>query len=102
MPPRRQQPASSPPATTASTAPREAIPLTATGPLPRGRHKLSREEVTRNQTIRLLEAMVRTVGDRGYAETSVGAVARGAGVSREAFYSLFRDKEDASFAPTMP
>jgi AcrR family transcriptional regulator len=38
--------------------------------------------------------MVRTVGDRGYAETSVGAVARRAGVSREAFYSIFRDKED--------
>lgn len=50
--------------------------------------------MARNQTSRILEAMVRTVGDSGYADTSVADVLRRAGVSRKTFYALFEDKED--------
>jgi AcrR family transcriptional regulator len=62
--------------------------------LPSGRHGLSPEYVQENQRERILEAMVRTVGRKGYAETSVGDVLAQAGVSRRTFYDLFEDKED--------
>jgi AcrR family transcriptional regulator len=62
--------------------------------LPRGRHGLSREFVAENQRVRILEAMVRSVGERGYAETSVQDVVARAGVSRRTFYAHFSDKED--------
>jgi AcrR family transcriptional regulator len=61
--------------------------------LPGGRHNLSREEVSRHQRIRMLEAMVRTVGETSYAETSVQDVLERAGVSRKTFYEHFADKQ---------
>jgi AcrR family transcriptional regulator len=62
--------------------------------LPRGRHGLTREFVAENQRYRMLEGMVRAVGDRGYAETTVqDAIAR-AGVSRRTFYVHFAGKQD--------
>jgi AcrR family transcriptional regulator len=62
--------------------------------LPRGRHGLSREFVLDDQRARLLDAMVRSVADRGYAETAVADVLAGAQVSRRTFYDLFADKDD--------
>lgn len=61
--------------------------------LPRGRHNLSREQVTLIQRQRLLLAMASCVSAKGFAKTSVADVLAEAGVSRETFYQNFADKE---------
>src|SRR6478609_3616571 len=61
--------------------------------LPRGRHRLSREEVSASQRQRMLEAMALAVHEKGYTGTAVADVVAGAGVSRETFYQHFADKE---------
>lgn len=67
-------------------------------PLPRGRHKLSREDVLGSQRRRLIAAMLEQVSLKGYAEATVGDVVAAARVSRNAFYELFADKEDCFLA----
>jgi AcrR family transcriptional regulator len=62
--------------------------------LPRGRHGLSRDEVRQHQRIRMLEAIARTVGEKGYADTSVQDVVERAAVSSKTFYQHFADKRD--------
>ncbi len=63
------------------------------GQLPRGRHKLSREEVVFSQRLRMLTAIGMAVAEKGYAKTTVADVIGGAGVSRETFYEHFANKE---------
>jgi AcrR family transcriptional regulator len=67
-------------------------------PLPRGRHKLSREVVDLSQRGRLVRAMVELVAEHGYAATTVPAVVAKARVSRNAFYKHFADKADCFIA----
>jgi AcrR family transcriptional regulator len=67
-------------------------------PLPRGRHKLAREEVRGSQRERLLRAMVELVGRQGYEATTVAQVVATARVSRNAFYEFFGDKTDCFVA----
>lgn len=62
--------------------------------LPRGRHGLSREEVERDQRLRLALGMAEAVREHGYVGTPVAEVLRRAGVSRETFYRLHADKLD--------
>ncbi|MEV0029185.1 TetR/AcrR family transcriptional regulator [Nocardia sp. NPDC050793] len=62
--------------------------------LPRGRHGLPREQVIASQRDRILDAMAETMAVTGYVGTSVAAVLKLAGVSRETFYEQFRSKED--------
>lgn len=66
--------------------------------LPRGRHGLPRELVTRSQRERLLAAVVRVTAARGYEATTVADILEEAGVGRESFYELFRDKRDCMLA----
>jgi AcrR family transcriptional regulator len=66
--------------------------------LPRGPHKLSREEVARSQRERLLEAATAAVAEKGYVATSVADILRRAGVSRTTFYEMFSDKQDCFLA----
>lgn len=66
--------------------------------LPRGPHGLPREEIARNQRQRLLAAMVRVCGEKGYEATSVADVLEASGVGRETFYELFDDKRDCFLA----
>lgn len=66
--------------------------------LPRGRHGLSRELVTRSQRERLLAAVVRVTAAKGYEATSVADILEEAGVGRESFYELFEDKQDCILA----
>jgi AcrR family transcriptional regulator len=76
-------------------------PLSAEGQirrLPRGPHRLAREEVLASQRGRMLEAMASAVAAKGYAGTTVADVVGGAGVSRKTFYEHFRDKEDCFLA----
>jgi AcrR family transcriptional regulator len=62
-------------------------------PLPRGRHKLSRDDVRESQRRRLITAMLERVAEQGYAATTIGDVVSAARCSRNAFYELFEDKE---------
>jgi AcrR family transcriptional regulator len=62
--------------------------------LPRGRHRLGREEVVSSQRGRLLFAMSEAIAENGYAKTSVAEVLKRAHVSRETFYEHFENKED--------
>ena len=66
--------------------------------LPRGRHGLPRELVTRSQRERLLAAVVRVTAAKGYEATSVADILEEAGVGRETFYELFDDKRDCVLA----
>ncbi|MGA5299442.1 TetR/AcrR family transcriptional regulator [Nucisporomicrobium flavum] len=63
------------------------------GRLPRGRHDLPREFVSRTQRDRLIDAMARVVAQKGYANASLTEVCAAAGVSTRAFYEHFADKE---------
>jgi AcrR family transcriptional regulator len=67
-------------------------------PLPRGRHNLTREEVSASQRRRILMALLEEVATRGYAATSVAHITGRAGVSRKSFYEQFTDKQDCYFA----
>jgi len=62
--------------------------------LPRGRHGLPREIVTRSQRERLLAAVVRVIAEKGYEATTVADILEVAGVGRESFYELFEDKRE--------
>lgn len=64
------------------------------GSLPRGRHRLSREQVRASQRVRLLQGMTAAVGEHGYARTTVADVLKRAHVSRETFYEHFADKQE--------
>jgi AcrR family transcriptional regulator len=61
--------------------------------LPRGRHGLPREIVTRSQRERVLAAVVRVIAAKGYESTTVADILEEAGVGRESFYELFDDKQ---------
>lgn len=67
-------------------------------PLPRGPHRLTREEVERSQRERLLTGAAEAVAEKGYAKLSVGDILERAGVSRTTFYQLYRDKLDCFLA----
>ncbi|MFZ0385568.1 MAG: TetR/AcrR family transcriptional regulator [Solirubrobacteraceae bacterium] len=67
-------------------------------PLPRGRHKLSRDEVLASQRGRLLRAMEELVGEFGYDSTTVPQVIKAARVSTATFYRFFVDKVDCFIA----
>jgi AcrR family transcriptional regulator len=66
--------------------------------LPRGRHRLTREQVLSSQRGRILSAMARAMAEKGFARTTVADVIALAGVSRETFYEQFADKEDCLLA----
>jgi AcrR family transcriptional regulator len=66
--------------------------------LPRGRHNLSRTDVTARQRARMLRAMAEVVTERGYVDTPVAAVIERAGVSRETFYQQFGSKQECFIA----
>lgn len=66
--------------------------------LPRGPHRLSREQVELSQRARLLQGATEAVAELGYVKTTVADILARAGVSRATFYQLFRDKEDCFVA----
>lgn len=66
--------------------------------LPRGRHRLSREQVHEAQTERLLAATTELLAARGYRGFGIGDVASRAGVSLQAFYKCFESKDACVFA----
>lgn len=66
--------------------------------LPRGPHRLTREQVVASQRSRLLAAVTSAVAQRGYAGTTITEIARRAGVSPNGFYDHFDDKEECFLA----
>ena len=63
-------------------------------PLPRGRHRLTRQQVEESQRRRMLLAIAEAMAEKGYVATSVADVLKRAGVSRETFYQQFSSKLD--------
>src|SRR5680860_730415 len=89
-----EEAAGAPPAEDATPArPRRKLPPRRPDQLPRGRHGLSPDEVEASQRTRILDAMKSLAGENGYHEASIAGVIKRAGVTRKAFYKLFRDKE---------
>ncbi|MEO6885543.1 MAG: helix-turn-helix domain-containing protein [Jatrophihabitantaceae bacterium] len=72
--------------------------MTTAQQLPRGRHQLSREQITGFQRDRMLRAMAEAMAERGYVGTPVAEIIRRAGVSRETFYQQFGSKQDCFVA----
>jgi AcrR family transcriptional regulator len=68
------------------------------GPLPSGRHSLTRDAVLTSQRGRLLDAMAEAVAEHSYGATTIAHVVSHAGVSRKTFYEHFRDKEHCFLA----
>jgi AcrR family transcriptional regulator len=65
---------------------------------PRGRTRLSVEQVAENQRQRILHAIAEVTAAKGYTATTVTDVVAQAGLAREVFYRHFRDKQDAFMA----
>jgi AcrR family transcriptional regulator len=66
--------------------------------LPRGPHRLTREQVSRSQRTRLMAAFTGLLAERGYAGVTIGLLAARAAVSRAVFYEHFADKEACMLA----
>lgn len=67
-------------------------------PLPRHRHDLSRDEVRRTQTARILAGAIRLFGTAGFANSTVAQIADTAKVSRRTVYDLYDSKESIFLA----
>ncbi|MFI1917269.1 TetR/AcrR family transcriptional regulator [Nocardia sp. NPDC020380] len=65
--------------------------------LPRGPHRLSRDEVAQSQRGRLYVAALDAVAEHGYQALTVADLVTRAKISRRTFYELF-DSKDACFA----
>ncbi len=61
--------------------------------LPRGRHRLPTTEVAASHRNRLQRAAISAIARKGYAETTVADIVKGARVSRREFYQHFDDKQ---------
>jgi len=79
------------PMTEPATSP-ETEPIV--GKLPRGRHRLSREQVEQSQRHRLMLGMAEAMTEKGYVGTSVADVLKRSGVGRETFYQYYGSKLD--------
>jgi AcrR family transcriptional regulator len=70
----------------------------ALGRLPRGPHRLSRQEVAASQRTRMLRAVTDLVADNGLGRTTITGICRRAGVAPNAFYEHFATKEECYLA----
>ena len=66
--------------------------------LPRGKAALPPEIVEATQRRRLIAAVAKVAGTKGFSELTVADVTAQAGVSRRSFYELFTDKHDCYLA----
>jgi AcrR family transcriptional regulator len=77
---------------------RDGVFFTLPEALPRGRHTLTREQITEAQRERLLAAVTELLAARGYRGFGVAEVAGRAGVSLGTFYECFDSMEACLFA----
>ena len=73
-------------------------PLRPPAPFPRGRLRLSEDEIAENQRQRILFAAARLAEEKGYDATTMNDITKRAGVDGRAFYAMFTDKQDAFMA----
>ena len=66
--------------------------------LPRGRHRLTREQVAASQRDRMIRGLADAMAEKGYIGTPVADIIHRAGVSRETFYQQFDSKLDCFLA----
>jgi AcrR family transcriptional regulator len=66
--------------------------------LPRGRSALPPEAAAAERRARILEATLRTTAEHGYSAVTVSEIAAAARVTKAAFYSHFRSKQEAFLA----
>ncbi len=64
-------------------------------PIPRGRSRMSREEIAVNHRERILHAIAQLSQDKGYDATTTADITREAGLDAKVFYRLFADKREA-------
>jgi AcrR family transcriptional regulator len=74
------------------------VPEEELGPLPAGRHGLSREQVALHQRERLIAGLAQAVAEHGYNAVTITHITAAAQVSRRAFYEHFQSKEDCFLA----
>jgi AcrR family transcriptional regulator len=74
------------------------VPEEELGPLPAGRHGLTREQVVLNQRERLIGGLAEAVAEHGYNAVTIAHVTKAAQVSRRAFYENFESKEECFLA----
>jgi AcrR family transcriptional regulator len=60
--------------------------------LPKGRHRLPAETVAQIQRERIVHAAAAAIQGKSYANITVAEIVAAAGISREGFYTHFRDK----------
>ena len=77
---------------------RDGVFFTLPDALPRGRHNLSRAQVTSAQRERVLAATTELLAAHGYRDFGPAEIATQAGVSLGAFYNLFENKDECIFA----
>ncbi|HEX4838575.1 MAG TPA: TetR/AcrR family transcriptional regulator [Solirubrobacteraceae bacterium] len=82
----------------ADVAPATSPILRRPEPLPRGRHRLPRAVVARNQRERILHATAEMTQAKGYVAATVGDIVLAAGIGRDVFYEHFTDKRHAFLA----
>ena len=76
----------------------DGVFFTRPAPLPRGKHKIAREDVQAAQRERIMIAATELLATHGHRAPGAREVCERAGVSLTAFYSLFEDREAAIFA----
>jgi AcrR family transcriptional regulator len=74
------------------------LPLLPPTPIPSGRSRLSRNEIARNQRLRILFATAEVAAEKGYTATTVADITGAARVDKRVFYTHFRDKQQAFLA----
>lgn len=77
---------------------RDGVFFTLPAALPRGRHNLKPEQVAGMQRERLLAAVTELLAAHGYRGFGASDIAKRAGVSLEAFYGCFTNKDECVFA----
>jgi AcrR family transcriptional regulator len=77
---------------------RSAPPEEAQRKLPRGKGAAAAETVAGEQRERILTTVAQLTRTKGYAAMTVADIVKGASVTREAFYGMFRSKQDAFLA----
>ena len=63
--------------------------------LPKGRHRLDSDVARSVQRERITYATAEAIREKGYADVTVAHIVAAAGVSRDAFYAQFHDKDEA-------
>ena len=77
---------------------RDGVFFTLPAALRRGRHKLTPQQVAGAQSERILAAMTELLAAHGCKSFRANEIARRAGVSLQAFYGCFRNKDECVFA----